>query len=91
MYRTDSPAQIAPAQHDASTPVERLYLTPRRTRMLLALLVRPQAGYQEALVYFARVGIVRRNEHGHAELTAPRGRELAMRIEACCPLHQETR
>lgn len=67
--------------------MELLYLTPRRTRMLMALLLRPQPGFQEALVYFGRVGVVERDGHGQAVLTVPRGRELALRIKAYRPPH----
>ena len=72
-------------QHDEFTPVELLWLTPRRTKMLLHLLDGPQRMYSEALLYFARVGLAQRNEHGEYSLTEPRGRELAERIRACKP------
>ena len=73
------------AQHDAFTPVESLWLTPRRTRMLIELLDGPQSIYSEALLYFARVGLVERNGRGEYSLTHPRGMELALRIRAARP------
>ena len=72
-------------QHNEHTPVESLWLTPRRTRMLLALLRGPQNYDREALAYFLLVGLVKRAPEGKFELTDPRGRELAERISKCHP------
>jgi len=63
-------------QHDERTPIERLWLTPRRTKYLIELLDGPRTT-NEALQYLARVGLVQRNERGEYSLTEPRGRELA--------------
>ncbi len=72
-------------QHDAFTPIERLWLTPRRTKMLIELLDGPQSIYSEALLYFARVGLVERNGRGEYSLTRPRGVQVALKIRAAKP------
>ena len=71
-------------QHDSTTPVELLLLTPRRTKALLGLLV-GSSTRNEAMLYFHLVGVVERNERGEYSLTEERGRPLAERIRACRP------